>query len=321
MSPSERISVVTSTYSKARLSELQDLLRSIRMQGCDIETLCVVEGPPELASEVRNMAKRAQVKVEIIHSKDHMSAGSARNLGLRSSRGTIVAFVDDDADFGPAWAQELVSSYSDPRVVGVTGPIIPRYEKLEMNWFPKELQWIVGCSGLVDSDVAKYVFAINGTNASFRREAIIGIGYPEHIGAEFDAKKKLGRSEWHQWGEEGYVSFQVLRKTGGRILYNPRVLVNHKVPNFKVSPAFIIQRSYQVGGTRRMLRRLYHGQTEIYQRSSRMETQFLTVILLSLVLNLSRLPKSPSSSFKRLCATVLSLAFFSLGFLFTRTSD
>src|SRR5437016_5263337 len=49
----------------------------------------------------------------------HMSHG--RNVGLKSSIGEIVAFIDDDAYVHPAWTQSILAPYCDPEVGAVGG--------------------------------------------------------------------------------------------------------------------------------------------------------------------------------------------------------
>jgi glycogen synthase len=49
--------------------------------------------------------------------------GAARNVGLRESRGSIVAFIDDDAVAAPTWLTTMTAPFADPTVVAAGGPV------------------------------------------------------------------------------------------------------------------------------------------------------------------------------------------------------
>src|ERR1700761_1868908 len=46
---------------------------------------------------------------------------AARNSGIRAASASLVAFVDDDCEPEPEWAERLVAAYSEG-VIGVGGP-------------------------------------------------------------------------------------------------------------------------------------------------------------------------------------------------------
>jgi GT2 family glycosyltransferase len=49
----------------------------------------------------------------------------ARNAGIRAARGRLIAFVDDDTAVHPRWLERLLHGFADPRVLAVTGLVLP----------------------------------------------------------------------------------------------------------------------------------------------------------------------------------------------------
>src|SRR5690606_32471376 len=70
----------------------------------------------------------------------------ARNTGLLAATGEIVAFMDDDAVADPGWLKALSARFVSPFVMGVGGPIVPRWPDDRPAWLPREFDWVVGCS-------------------------------------------------------------------------------------------------------------------------------------------------------------------------------
>lgn len=62
----------------------------------------------------------------------------ARNRALREARHEIVAFCDDDAMPDVGWLRALLTGFSDPLVVGVTGLTLPyELETAAQEWFER----------------------------------------------------------------------------------------------------------------------------------------------------------------------------------------
>lgn len=49
----------------------------------------------------------------------------ARNTGIRYSTGDVIAFTDDDVEVHPDWCTRLQQNFDDPRVMTVTGLVLP----------------------------------------------------------------------------------------------------------------------------------------------------------------------------------------------------
>ncbi len=146
--------------------------------------------------------------VKVIRHPVNQGLAAARNSGLTASSAPLVAFLDDDCEPEPDWAQELIAGYEDG-VTGVGGPVLPAapagfmsgflsrnnpltpleadlaksekiayrfYLYLKRQWMPAE------ASGRRD------VYAFVGANMSFRRQALIDAG-------RFDERFRFGCEE------------------------------------------------------------------------------------------------------------------------------
>jgi GT2 family glycosyltransferase len=193
-----------------------------------------------------------QVKTVFNHDEPGLSAG--RNLGFKQSKGDIIAFIDDDALPSHDWAEEMVKTYDNDSVIGVTGPSIPLWADETVTWVPEEFYWIIGGSGYSEWTEKREVRNVSGTNMSFAREAFNSGGlFSTHLGA-----KGGGKTGKHELvGDETEFSIRAKRKTGRKILYNPTVKVQHKVYRYRVNPMFVARRGYWEGYTKAMFKNSY----------------------------------------------------------------
>jgi glycosyltransferase involved in cell wall biosynthesis len=248
------ISVVITTSSVTRLRGILKLIDSIEAQVYPhIEVICVVERAMGLAKLIDQRALNMHHEMRVLYFEKTLGANTARNIGISSAAGDIIAFVDDDAQLDPNWAEAIVRAYEDDKVVGITGPVIPLWEDASMSWWPCELEWVVGCSGWIDGVTKRRVRGVLGTNASFRRNALAETRYNEQFGPKGHDQGE--RNEWNEIGEETELSLRVRDHTKGTIIFDPNVIVYHQVPRYKTGQRFVLQRAFQVGRTKRILSR------------------------------------------------------------------
>ena len=88
------ISIIVSTYSKSRLSNLCDCIESIKQQTIPVEEIILVlDHNKDLLTFFRSKFKDS---VKVI-SSGGLGLCKARNVGVQSAKGDIVVFIDDDA--------------------------------------------------------------------------------------------------------------------------------------------------------------------------------------------------------------------------------
>ena len=142
----------------------------------------------------------------------------SRNIGLRSARGQIIAYLDDDAYAEPQWLEEIVAAYDDENVGAVGGRAI-NGQPGESSKGVYEIGKILP-NGLItqnfSADPGKIVDVdiILGCNMSFRREVLARLGgFREHYTATCNC-------------EETDMCSRV-KKLGYSIRFNPKACVEH----------------------------------------------------------------------------------------------
>ena len=232
-----RVSVVVSVYSKDRLGCLLDCVDSLRRQSVKpYEVIVVLDPNPKLVDFFRS---RLDGDVRVVVS-DGFGLSNARNSGVKSARGDIVAFIDDDAVADRDWLLNLLENYEDPDVIGAGGLIKPLWESCRPKWFPEELDWIVGCSYKGLPERKAFVRNPIGCNMSFRREVFEKIGYFRSDVGRF-GKKLLG-------SEEPELCMRILRRIpNAKIMYDSSAVVYHKVDKHRSSLRYLFVRSLNEG--------------------------------------------------------------------------
>lgn len=308
------LSIVTTCYTTERLRDVVELLDSIKAQSYPhIETIVVVERSTELFDHVRRYAaEKAFPQVKVVFNYGQPGLSSARNLGIKQARGDIIAFVDDDALLFPDWAEEMVKTYEDNSVIGVTGPISPLWEDGAVDWFPSELDWILGCAGFSGITSKREVRNAFGPNMSFKREAFHSGGlFLTQLGAR-GGGGGLGKQEFAS--EDTEFSIRVRRKTGKRILFNPNVKVKHKVYKYRVTPRFIAGRAYSEGYTKAMFNQSYRDDNND-EKLLGVEYDLLRRILTRLSPEILKgFLKNPVTAWHKLSVTVIALSSVAIGY-------
>jgi GT2 family glycosyltransferase len=213
-------SVVVCAYTEDRFDDLKSAIDSVRAQTTPpLEIVLVVDHNESLL--VR--ATSSFPDVIVVANAGRQGLSDARNTGVRATHGSIVAFLDDDAQAAPDWLANLMDAYRDPAVIGAGGFAAPHWDGGRPSWFPEEFDWVVGCSyrGLPTSVSA--VRNVLGCNMSFRREAF-------DVAGAFSSK--VGRVGTRPvGGEETEFCIRLAsRLPDARILYQPTARVLHRVP-------------------------------------------------------------------------------------------
>lgn len=240
------VSVVVCAYTEARAPRLLDALRSLRGQSQPpLEVIVVVDHNPVLLDWIREEAP----DVVATENRGPRGLAGARNSGLRTSRGQIVAFLDDDAVASARWIECLSGAYRDPRILGVGGAVLPEWEGQRPRWLPEEFQWVVGCSYRGLPPHRSPVRNLIGCNMSFRREVFAQVG---------GFTTQLGRVAGRPLGcEETELCIRIHRHAPDRqLLYDPAVIVHHRVPQTRATWAYFLARCHAEGVSKAEVARL-----------------------------------------------------------------
>jgi glucosyl-dolichyl phosphate glucuronosyltransferase len=232
-----RFSVVICAYTEKRWDDLVAAVESLRVQAyAPHEVILVIDHNPSLAER----AWREIPGVTCVENHGQRGLSDARNSGLAVAEGDVVAFLDDDAEAEPLWLSLLAEGYADPAVVGVGGFAEPDWAEGRPGWFPREFDWVVGCTYRGMPETASPVRNLIGCNMSFRREIFDDLG---------GFTTGIGRLGTRPVGcEETELCIRIAqRRPGSVILFDPRALVRHHVPGARGTWAYFRSRCYAEG--------------------------------------------------------------------------
>jgi glycosyltransferase involved in cell wall biosynthesis len=237
-----KISVVISTYSKEKATLVRECLKSIQLQSIGPhETLLVLDEDQDLLNFY--LKETDQVKV---YSSGGRGLSKARNFGVNHAEGDIVAFIDDDAVAEKDWIKKIIDNLQNEDIVGIGGKISPQWENNRPSWFPEEIDWTVGCTYKGLPEERHYIRNPIGCNMAFRKEVIREAGlFEEEIGRM--GKVLLG-------SEETDLSLRILEKHSEfNILYDPNMVVHHKVPTTRTTLRYVLRRAFYEGYSKAFL--------------------------------------------------------------------
>ena len=150
----------------------------------------------------------------------------ARNRAYKEGRGKYIAYIDDDAMLDSNWSKlalEIIHK-KQPDVFG--GPIYPYYLSKKPTWFKDEYEIRIHSdkSGWLSKDKE-----ISGSNMTFKKSLLHELGgFPTELGMN---GYKL------QYGEETLLLLNC-HKMDKSIYYSHDLIVNHLVPDFKMTPTY-----------------------------------------------------------------------------------
>jgi len=308
------ISIVVTSYTSQQIKDIQELLDSIKTQSyTNIETVFIVERSKELYTILKTKENEFP-NLKVIYNDDLPGLSASRNLGAREAKGKIIAFVDDDAVLTDQWAEETSRAYdNDIGIIGLTGPIVPLWEDPSMSWFPREFYWLFSCT-YYDWTEPREVRNGYGTNISFRRE-VFDQGFYFNIGlGSVGSKKGNDFKKQKNTAEETDFSLRIKQKTGKRIMYYPRVIVKHKVQQFRLTEKYIWKRAYIEGSSKMMIGKEYKAGKN-NEKSLKTEYDLLRRIMFNLLPNiLGGFLTKPHIAWRRLSVTTIGLSAVACGY-------
>lgn len=238
------VSVVICAYTEKRWDDTLAAAASVLAQSqAAKELIVVVDHNPHLYQRLKSALPDAMV----MESCEEPGLSGGRNTGVGLAAGEIVAFLDDDAVAEPDWLRFLIDAYSDPAVAGVGGLTLPLWDAGRPSWFPREFDWVVGCSYLGMSSHRTPVRNLLGANASFRREIFAHVGSFSSAFGRSPANLPLGC-------EETEFCIRIGQRLPGRVLVTDnRAVVRHRVPEVRSRFSYYRTRCYAEGLSKAMV--------------------------------------------------------------------
>jgi GT2 family glycosyltransferase len=231
------VSVVICSYALERWEDLAAAARSVAQQTVQAAELIVcVDHNDELLDRVRADLPGA---IAVANAETRGLSG-ARNTGVASSTGEVIAFLDDDARAAPDWLERLLAAYADDDVLGVGGAIEPDWAAGRPAGFPQEFGWVVGCSYAGLPEEPSPVRNLIGANMSIRRSVFEVVG---------GFSSGIGRVGTLPLGcEETELCIRARQRIpGGHFIFEPRARVTHAVPASRATWSYFRSRCYAEG--------------------------------------------------------------------------
>ncbi|MDG6249248.1 glycosyltransferase [Methanocalculus sp.] len=227
------ISVVVCTYNRAKF--LQDCLDSLVKQEYDNFEIIVVNGP----STDNTHEILGGFSVRVIQQTGKGGLSEARNIGIKNSKGEIIAFIDDDGVAEPNWLNELAKIYGRDDIGSVGGKILPIWHGTKPDWYSDYLDSYLSLLNY-SQERREMIFPDTpfGCNMSFRREIFDRIGL---------FNTSLGRCPSNLLSYDETDLYHRLNETGYAVIYNPKAIVYHQIEASRLSKEWFRSRSYWNG--------------------------------------------------------------------------
>ena len=234
------------TFSIERVTQVVNCLNSVRQQTLKPHQI-VLDWTWDLTCH-----KYRSVFQE---SKPCRGLSEARNVGVKVAKGDIIVFIDDDATANSHWLSRLVENFHDEKVAGAGGYAKAVWENGRPQWFPEELDWIVGCNYGSGPAEKCHVRKPLGCNMAFRADAFKEVG---------PFKPDLGRiGDVLIGSEEAEFSIRLAGKIhSATIVFDPSSVVFHTVAKSRCSFRYLLRRSFYEGISKALIGRVQSRSTD-----------------------------------------------------------
>ena len=203
----------------------------------------------------------------------------ARNRGIESAKGELVAFIDDDAWPDQDWLQQLEKGFVDKKVACVGGKVLPDWEAGRVSWpdwvHPLLVaQYSITGYGEIERSTT-YPNIPAGTNIAFRKCVLSSIG---------GFRPDLGRlGSCLISGEEGEMCLRV-QQAGYLIVYLPYAVVHHLIPEQRLTQEWLLSRCYWQGISSAIVERSVFTKKTLLFRTMRFAVLLVAALLATPVL-------------------------------------
>ncbi len=241
-------SVVVSTYDRKRWNDLVECVRSLDAQTVPaLEVIVVVDHNPSLLDE----AAVTFTSATVVENRRARGLAGARNTGVDIARGSVIAFIDDDARAEPGWLERLQPCFTDPTTVGTGGALIPLWEAQAPRWFPTEFYWVFGCSYTGLPEHLAPVRNPIGANMAVRTRILREIGGFREGDSSEAPREIRSRGVVRAGGnvpDDTELAIRVKQRWPGAVwLYEPQARVRHTVTPERTSLGYFVRRSFEEG--------------------------------------------------------------------------
>lgn len=237
------ISVVICSYNRA--DYIIGAIESLYQQTLDkqyFEVLVVDNNSIDNTSELvqKYIEDHSDIFLHYL-TESRQGASFARNTGAAFSKGNLLCFMDDDAIAYPDYLERINHFFSTHvDAVGLGGRIIPKYIPEKPNWISYHVSSLVG-----NFDYYKEVVVFKPGKYPLESNMIVRKTAFDQISGFNTALP--GVKGTLRIGGEGKDFFIRLQQSGGKVYYDPHIIVEHVVEVKKLTPHYMYRVASGIG--------------------------------------------------------------------------
>jgi glycosyltransferase involved in cell wall biosynthesis len=230
-----QITVILCTYNRAHsLGEtIESIVTQTLPQSLEWELLVVDNNSTdETPQVVEGCRRRYPGRIRYLF-EPKQGVSHARNTGVRSARGEIIAFIDDDETADLEWLQKLTVNLFSGEWLGAGGRVVPKWNGHPPRWVSSNNSFICGPLAMFDPDaeLVQLTEPPFGANMAFRKEA-----FDKYGGFRTD----LGRIGKGMLSGEDTEFGRRLMAAGALLRYEPLAVTHHPVEKIRVKKRYFL---------------------------------------------------------------------------------
>jgi glycosyltransferase involved in cell wall biosynthesis len=275
------------------------------------ELFLVIDGNEAL----RERAIRELRGIEVVRNVLTPGLSGARMTGARLATAPVIAFLDDDAVADPEWLEQLLEAYRDENVLGAGGYIEPLWMAIPPHWFPREFDWVIGCTykgmPVNDGRIRNVIGANMSVRASILRECG---GFTTKLGRRDGAVVAKGVAESC---EETEFCIRAARlNPGGYWAYCPKARVRHSVSAQRTTWRYFVRRCRMEGTAKGILAAIAGSKAGLAS-----ERRYIFILLQSFLHEVGSALRGERHAASRAAAIFVGFAVTATAYLSTRLGN
>jgi glycosyltransferase involved in cell wall biosynthesis len=235
------ITAVICTYNRERY--LQASISSLLHQSLPKNSYEILVVDNNSVDNTRALVSRLKQNEPCLryYLESNIGLSFARNTGWREARGSIVAYLDDDATASYEWLESILAIFdrAPSNAACVGGKIDPKWEAPRPDWLPNQLLHYLG-----NLDLGEELLQVigpswlGGGNSAYRRQALAAAG---------GFNTRVGRKGHSLLSMEDTCMQKQLVKMGYAVYYHPSISIFHSVPASRLRQKWFMSRSLWEG--------------------------------------------------------------------------